>query len=88
MDMAKYIRENSKELSYIDDSLSIKDKSPLTNEEFEEFLELLEIYSLIEVENYENTKEYMDKLPELIELVEKIDKYRELLSDIYIHRKL
>lgn len=88
MDMAKYIRENSKELSYIDDSLSIKDKSPLTNEEFEEFLELLEIYSLIEVENYENTKEYTDKLPELIELVEKIDKYRELLSDIYIHRKI
>ena len=37
MDMAKYIRENSNELNYIDDNLSMKDICPLTNEEFEEF---------------------------------------------------
>lgn len=88
MDMAKYIRENSNELNYIDDNLSMKDICPLTNEEFEEFLDLLEVYSLLDVELYENTKNYIDKLPEEMELVEKIDKYRELLSDIYIHRKI
>lgn len=76
MDMAKYIRENTN-LDYIDDSLCIKDSSPLNDEELMDMLELLEKFKSDELKLYEDSKENINKLPNLDYVLKLIEIYNE-----------
>lgn len=85
-DMAKFVKENLKYLSYIEDNIDINHNITLSNEEFEKLINYSRVYSKDLVELYENVKEYINKLPQADRLISNMEGYKVLLDDIYIHR--
>lgn len=78
IDIAIWIKENEKEFSWIEDDISLSNKSPISEKEFEKLIEYKETISMDELERIREIGVLLDKIPSYDELDYAIRKFLRL----------
>lgn len=91
MDIAKWVNENEKEYSWLEDNIGIADKSPITDDELLNLIKLLNSINELDIKKVNRISKVLDELPECNDAVSKIeiinkledkyDTYRENLKN-------
>lgn len=87
MHMAKWIKNNEDNHSWIVDKLQFKDESPLSNEEFNELCVLSNMVDEEQITQVNKVYEYITVIPKKEELCEKIVEISKLEQEQHIHEK-
>lgn len=80
MDMAKWVKENEKEYSWLEDNIKTSDKSPITDEELLHLINLLNSIDELDVKKVSRISKVLDELPECQEAISKIETINKLES--------
>lgn len=81
MEIAKWLKENEKEYSWIEDDINPQTKSPISENEFEEVIEFLNKVPNAEREMVNKVVPILDKVPTYEEIYKVFTKYKELKSN-------
>lgn len=78
IDIAKWVRENKKTYSWMEDEIKYEQSMPLTKEEFIKLGVLLKIIDKEQKSNFDSIKNIMDKIPTGIEISDKVSRFKIL----------
>lgn len=76
IDIAKWVRQNRKKYSWIEDEIKYEQSMPLNQEEYLELVGLLKSVDKEEKFKYDSIKDIMDKLPTESEICDEVSKYK------------
>lgn len=81
IDIAKWVKNNEKKHSWVEDKIDIEETIPLSNNEFEVLIYLLGELSKEDKYKFDSIKNVIDKLPTNEEICSNVVKYKELRSE-------
>lgn len=87
-DIAKWVRENRKQHSWIEDNIKYEQSMPLNKEEYLQLLKLLKAIDKEEKQNFNSIKNLIDKIPMDIEICDKMSRFKKLKENIEINTRL
>ncbi len=88
IDIAKWVRKNKKEYSWIEDDIKYEQPMPLNQKEFNDLLGLLKSIGREEKLNFDNIKAMMDKLPAGSEIPDRVDRFKALKKNYASYARL
>jgi hypothetical protein len=78
IDIAKWVRENKKQYSWIEDEIKYEQSMPLSKEEFIQLAALLKSIDKEQKSNFDSIKNVIDKIPTGTEIFDKVSRFKIL----------
>ncbi len=85
MHMAKWVKDNEDDNSWLADKLHFNVERPMGNEEFKKLVKLASIINRNQIHEVNNLKNYIEILPKESDLCDKISELFKLEQDYHIH---